>query len=138
MSNNITVQEIHNFEGIWRAILEQKGYVSIHFVFEYEPALDQCKFNFDFYNTEWSAVRLPNKLTKCSLSELGKRLNEINDWVASQPDEEAARDAQLLKDFAAIKERIDASKLSDLIKAEVAALMEKLSSNILEDKSNEN
>lgn len=129
-----TLDDIRNYDTQWRSILENKGYSGMHFEMKYEPVNDEVRFDVWFYNTEWSSTHLPSDMKKCNHFEVSTLLKTIDNWVRKQPLEEAAREAKLLEDFAKIKERIDASALHDLIKAEVAAVMDRMTSNILEDK----
>lgn len=132
-----TFEMLHNYDAKWRKAITDKGYADVTFTTTYEPVNDEFRVKLYFYNTDWSSTYLPTDMQTCSRFEVGVLIGTIDKWVRALPREEEAREVQLLKDFAKIKERIDASTLSDIIKAEVAAAMEKMSHNILEhDQSN--
>lgn len=136
MSLTPTMQDLHDYGASWRNTLEAKDYQQISVDFRYDPLNDDVRITLYAYNTDWSSIRIPEELTKnCGRFELSKRLTDITLWVNAQPHEAEAREQALLRDFAAIKERIAKSRLADVLEAEAQALMDKLTTNILTDQS---
>lgn len=129
-----TLNDVHTYDAAWRSILENKGYTSVHFDVKFEPVNDEVRISMWWSNTEWSSTHLPNDMSKCNRFELGTLLQTIDKFVKQQPLESEAREAKLVEDFARIKERIAASRYADLFEAEMQALMDRLTSNVLEDK----
>lgn len=127
----VTLQQLEQSAAMWRTMLEQKGYHDIHTMFRCEPVNDEFRVELYFYNSEWSSTYLPGDMQKTSIGNVADRLDDITRWIRKQKGEHEAREEQLLKDFAAIKERIAASNLSDLIKTEAEALLKKMTTNIL-------
>lgn len=119
----------------WNSFIEGRGYHGFSMSLHYDADLDNGRVDLTFYNTEWSSTSVPNDVKRFTSRNFDDTVAAIEKWVHSTKPEHEAREEQLLRDFARIKERIDASTLSDIIKAEVAAAMEKMSKNILEDKS---
>lgn len=115
----------------WRKALEAKGYASVNCDISYDPANDECKVSLWFYNTEWSSTGIDEKLRRFGRFEAIAYLWKITQWVNSVPREEEAREQALIRDYALIKERIAASNLADLIKAEAETLMKMMTENIL-------
>lgn len=130
------LQDLFDHCASWRNVLDAKEYVQINCTYRYDPMNDEFKISLYMYNSDWSSVHLPDDMSKgCGRFELGKRLADVTAWVASQPHEAEAREQALLRDFAAIKERIAKSRLADVLEAEAQALMDKLTTNILTDQS---
>lgn len=132
MKHSPTLEQIAALERDVRLRLEAKRYQDVNFEITFRPVNDEVHFKLFFYNTEWSSTYMPRELRKYGLSTVHTAHDVITGWVISLPNEHEAREQALLRDYAAVKERIAASNLSDLIKAESEVLMKMLSTNILE------
>jgi len=132
----MNINDIKAMEADWRVILEGMGYNDLNFSLKLEPIQDMVTVNLYFYDSVWSSTHLPGHIVRtCSFERLADMLNEIDLWVRTVPNEADAREQNLLKDYAAIKERIDASRLPDILKAEAKTLMDMLTTNIITDQS---
>ena len=129
-----TINDLFLITGELRTIIENKGYSGLDVRFDYEPLNDVCKIELWFYNTEWSSTHLPRDMQKCGKHQLRERLFDIKAWCISLPNEADAREQALLRDYAKIKERIDASRLPEMLKIEAETLMKMMTTNIIEHK----
>lgn len=131
VSTTPSLQMMWEHAASWRNVLEAKGYASVNCEFKYDPTNDECRISLWFYNTDWSSTSLDEDLRKFGRLEGNAYLWRITQWVNAVPREEEAREQALLKDYARIKERIAASNLADIIKAEAETLMKMMTENIL-------
>lgn len=126
-----TIADLHTFEVACKQVVLDKDYHGLHFSLEYQPNNDEVRMQFYYYNSEWSSTHIPQEMKMCGRHELNARLADIKAWLITQPHEAEAREHALLRDYAKIKERIAASRLPDIVKAEAEALMKKMTTNIL-------
>lgn len=131
MSMDMTVVRMAEYEQSWRRMLLAKGYRSMDCSFRIEPVNDEVRISLSFYNEDYSCTVVPTEMSRSTIKGLWAKMGDINAWIAAQPAEHEAREQQLLKDFARMKERIAASRLPDVLKAEAAALLKAMTTNIL-------
>jgi hypothetical protein len=131
MSMDMTVVRMAEYEQAWRRSLLAKGYRSMDCTFRIEPVNDEVRISLSFFNEDYSCTVLPTELARSTIKGLWAKMGEINTWIGNQPAEHEAREQQLLKDFARMKERIASSRLPDVLKAEAAALLKAMTTNIL-------
>lgn len=127
----MTLARMVEYEQAWRRSLLNKGYRSMDCTFRFEPVNDEVRISLSFYNEDFSCEVLPTDLTRSSVRGMWATMGKINEWIAVQPVEHDAREKRLLADFARMKERIAASRLPDVLKAEAAALLKAMTTNIL-------
>jgi len=126
-----SMHDLHVFNEDARRIISDKDYHGATLDFEFKPILDQIKISFWFHDQTWGTTSLPTEMTKCGRNELRARLADIKAWLITLPHEAEAREHVLLRDYARVKERIAASRLPDIVKAEAEALMTKMTTNII-------
>jgi hypothetical protein len=131
MSMDMTVVRMAEYEQAWRRSLLAKGYRSMDCSFRIEPVNDEVRISLSFFNEEYSCEVLPSDFTRSTIKGLWAKLGDINTWIMSRPAEHEAREQRLLADFARMKERIAASRLPDILKAEAEALLKAMTTNIL-------
>jgi len=132
----MNIEELRQHEQVWRGIIEGKGYNNLNFEVLLEPINNKFDVTLYFYDTAWSSTRPGDGdvKTRGTFDEAESIVNNIDKWIRTVPQEHEAREQRLVRDYAAIKERIAASRLPDIVKAEAEALMISMTTNIIEHK----
>lgn len=125
--------QVHEAAEGWRQAVEAKGYHTFRVSVNYDDVInDTIRVAVYFYDSSWSSPSMPSSINpKTDRYGLGNVLNAIDKWISNLPPEHEERERQLVRDYARIKERIAASQLSDVIKAEAETLMKRLTENVL-------
>lgn len=127
----VNLQQIETAATDITAILNGKGYNDVTFELEYAPVLDTITVNLVCYTQDWGSIRPDSGIRTSNRHGATALLQGLRTWAEELPHEHVERDNKLLRDFAHVKERIAASSLSDLVKAEATALMVLMTENIL-------